>query len=399
VQTVIVILNRLVVGGTAMNTLYLIEALAKKYKVIFITGSPQPHEKLVDANLFLTEVVYLPLTYMRRSVGIINDVKAYQFIARQIKKYQPVLVHTIGAKSGFLGRWAAARQKVPVIVHTYHGDIFQSYANTLTSAIIMYVERWLARKTTAIIAISEKQRNELVEVYKIATAEKIIYIPVGIHPHTFQKDQAALRQQFRATYFLAPQEIAIGIVGRLAPIKNHVFFMQVIKAIVHHQPQNIRFFIIGDGSPIRSSCQKILKEAGVAYTYFPTHAQKASVTFTSWIENMPMVMAGLDIVALTSFNEGTPISLMEAQCAGKPVVAAQVGAVEEVVQDKKTGFLVPANHLQSFTSHLLQLIENAALRVQFGDAGKLYSTQHFKIEVQLHRTLAIYEAMIARTQC
>ena len=185
----------------------------------------------------------------------------------------------------------------------------------------------------------------------------------------FQISTTQKRNQFREFYKLQPHEIAVGIVGRIVPVKNHMMFVRVIKDVLKQMPHNVRFFIIGDGD-IKVQLMNYLAENNIDFTYFPDQQKPSTVTFTSWLTEMDSVFAGLDIIALTSLNEGTPVSLIEAQAAEKPVISTDVGGVKDVVQQNISGFITGVNDDMQFTACLLQLLTNETLRMQMGKAGK-----------------------------
>src|SRR5687767_760801 len=220
------ILNRLAVGGPVLNATYLTKYLYPDFETLFVVGEKEDHEKSAD---FLTDALgisYLTVPGMGRSVNPLSDWKSYRHIRKIIKSYKPDIVHTHAAKPGAIGRLAASAAKVPVIVHTFHGHVFHSYFNAAKSNFFINTERFLARKSDAIIAISGQQHKELTEDFRIASKEKFHLIPLGLDLDKFQRDQPEKRMKFRMEFGLADDEIAIGIVGRLVPVKNHYLFLK-----------------------------------------------------------------------------------------------------------------------------------------------------------------------------
>ncbi len=389
------ILNRLVIGGTAMNTLLLLQSLKQQYKVVLLTGKKEADEALVENYKdYLNGITHIQLPLLQRSINLPNDYKAYAAIKHLIGQYQPAIIYTIGAKPGFLGRLAAAKKRVPVIIHAYHGDVFAGYFNKIVSSVVMQLERYVATKTTCIIAVSKKQQQELAAIYKIAPLHKLVHIPIGIKPSIFADADGSLRQQFRQKYFVADDEVAIGIVGRIAPIKNHEFFIRLIAVLKHYPSKPLRFFIVGDGLQLRLQLQKQLNNLSIPYTYFPKNPQKAFVTFTSWQNNMPEVMNGLDMVVLTSSNEGTPVSLLEAQAAGKPVISANVGAVKEIVQHANTGLIYDPGDILMATSHIESILNNTSYAQNLGAHGVQFVQSHHNITTQLQQVQQLLTSLL-----
>lgn len=225
--------------------------------------------------------------------------------------YKPHIVHTHGAKPGFAGRFTAWIADVPVIIHTFHGHIFHSYFSKRISGFIAWLERLAGKITTCAIALSESQKNELVNQYKILPARKIAVIQLGF-AFDEDRDDAALRKNFRKKYNLQQDDVAIGIVGRIVPVKNHSFFVKIIHHILSSGVQNPpAFFIIGDGD-LREQVEDELRQENITFCK-EAISPETRVVFTSWLTNINEVMNGLDIVVLTSLNEGTPLSIIEAQ--------------------------------------------------------------------------------------
>lgn len=225
---VIQILNRLSVGGPLTQVAYLTRYMAPEYESLFVCGQKDDHEK--DAAYIVDKMgitpIYLP--EMRRSINLRRDYVAYKKLKRIIKDFKPDIVHTHAAKAGALGRLAAKSCKVPVIIHTYHGHVFHSYFGKIITNTYIKIERYLAKKTDGLIAISNQQKKELETDYRIAPAYKFHVVLLGLDFKEFENDQIAKRTKFRNEFKIQEDEIAIGIIGRLAPIKNHDLFLEAI---------------------------------------------------------------------------------------------------------------------------------------------------------------------------
>lgn len=361
------IINRFNIGGPTYNAAYLTKYLSPEFKTVLVGGS---HEEGEDSSEYILKqfgIKPILIPEMHRSLRYSSDVVAYYKLKEIIQRFKPDIVHTHASKSGALGRWAAYRSGVPVIVHTFHGHVFHSYFNRFKTELFKQVERKMAAVSTRIIALSDIQKYELSEEYKICEAEKIVVIPLGFDLNRFQDKKELKRSKFRNEYNLSEDELAIGIVGRLVPIKNHELFICSIAQLKLLTKRKFRAFIIGDGER-KNELVALCRDLGLSVSLFPDKSP-ADVTFTSWIREVDVANAGLDIICLTSRNEGTPVSLIEAQASGKPVVSTNVGGVENVVYSGKTGMLV--NHLDvlHYTQSLKELVTNDALRIQMGEAG------------------------------
>ena len=365
------ILNRFNLGGPTLNATYLTKYLASEFDTLLIGGKHSETEKNSDYILKEQGVNFYTLEEMKRPISLKEDLKAYNKLCQIIKDFKPDIVHTHAAKAGALGRFAAHRLNVPVIIHTFHGHVFDSYFSRVESEFYKIIERNLAAKSTKIIAVSENQKKELSEVHKICSPDKIEVIPLGIDLSKFNCNSEEKRITFRKTFNLDDDEIAIGIIGRLVPIKNHDLFLNSFKKIKETTNRKVRAFIVGDGE-MKEHLKELSSKLNLDYintTGVPQNNEKASVTFTSWIKEIDNVLAGIDIVALTSLNEGTPISLIEAQAACKAIVTTDVGGVRNVVQANETALLTPNNDEIAFTIGLKSLIEDDALRIKLAKKG------------------------------
>jgi len=365
------ILNRFNLGGPTLNATYLTKYLAPEFETLLVGGKHCEDEKNSDFILKEQGVHFVTLEEMKRPISLKDDFKAYNKICQIIKDFKPDIVHTHAAKSGALGRFAAHHLNVPVILHTFHGHVFDAYFGRIETSFYKIIERNLAAKSTKIIAISENQKKELSEIHNICAPDKIEIIPLGIDLSKFRCNKEQKRMDFRKTYNLDEDEIAIGIIGRLAPIKNHDLFLNSFKNIKESTDKRVRAFIVGDGE-MKEHLKELASELNLDFVNtngIPKNNEKASVTFTSWIKEVDNVLAGIDIVALTSLNEGTPVSLIEAQAACKAIISTDVGGVKNVVQQNETALLSPSNDLESFTLNLKCLVENDELRIGLAKNG------------------------------
>jgi glycosyltransferase involved in cell wall biosynthesis len=389
------IINRLNIGGPTYNVAMLTKHLAPQYETLLVAGMKDDTEAdsaYILQNLGITPH-YLPNMY--RNIHPIHDIPSYQQICQLIRDFKPDIVHTHAAKAGALGRLAAHRCKVPVILHTFHGHVFHSYFGAAKTQLYIEIERYLAKRSSRIIAISEGQKRELSQEYRICPASHINVVPLGFDLSKFQTDQAQKRSQFRQQYQLHDDEIAIGIVGRLVPIKNHALFIRAFQQVYQQTQRRIRAFIIGDGE-LRNELQQIALEPIAQPTRAQSQIQQAPIVFTSWITDIDRAYAGLDIVALSSLNEGTPVSLIEAQAAGKAIVATDVGGVRDVVKSGHSAFISPSKQIDLFAQHLLQLVENAELRHSLGQNGKQQVLDKYSYQRLVNDMSNLYEQLLAK---
>ncbi|HVA98235.1 MAG TPA: glycosyltransferase [Bacteroidia bacterium] len=370
------IINRFNLGGPTYNVAYLSKYLVPEFETLLVGGEKEESE---DSSEFILEKLGLKpiiIPEMKRQLSWKNDRAAYKKIKKIIQEFKPDIVHTHASKAGTLGRLAAYNCKVPVIVHTFHGHVFHSYFGKLKTFFYKSVERYLAKKSTFIIAISEKQKHELAQVYKICKAEKIKIIPLGFDLQRFQENKIEKRKAFRKQYNIDEDELVISIVGRLVPIKNHRLFLEALKIVSNKTSIKIRAFIIGDGEE-RANIENYARQLKINFSDANKSTEKNLLTFTSWIKDIDIAMAGSDIIALTSFNEGTPVSLIEAQAAGKPIVSCKVGGIENIVLEGKTALLSENNNAVELAQNILILLQDGTLREKFSDNGWDFVNEKF----------------------
>ena len=380
------IINRFNLGGPTYNAAYLTKYLEPDYETLLIGGQHDESEKssmhILD-NLGLKPII---IPEMQRSLNPYKDQIAFKKIQNIIKEFKPDIVHTHAAKAGALGRRAAYKMGVNQIYHTFHGHVFHSYFGNFKTRIFKEIEKNLAKKSTKIIAISEIQKSELSKIHKICPEKKIEVIPLGFDLERFNTDKDSKRKEFRKKWNLKENEIAIGIIGRLVPIKNHKFFIDAIQEVLKNSKVPIRAFIVGDGEEKQNIINYIKnKNLDFSLNYNP-----ATFHLTSWIKEIDRVNSGMDIICLTSLNEGTPVSLIEAQASGKPIVSTKTGGIENIVLENKTALLSKKNDLYNFSKNLLSLVNDSNKRKLFSKFG-LEKSKDFHYDQLVNNIKKLYE--------
>lgn len=386
------IINRFNIGGITYNVSYLSKYLEPDYETLLVGG---PEEEGEDSSLYIPQGLGLQprvLHEFQREINLKSDYKAYKEIKKLIREFKPDIVHTHASKAGAIGRLAAIDCNVPVIVHTFHGHVFHSYFGKLKTAFYKTIERYLAKHSTSIVAISNKQKQELSEVFDIAPKDKITVVPLGFDLSKFTKNKEQNRKEFREKYNLKEGQLAIGIIGRLAPIKNHSLFIEAIAYLKQHDITNFKAFIIGDGDTrdvIKESC----KINQVSWSNNPR--DEANVIFTSWITNVEWALHGLDIVALTSLNEGTPVSIIEAQAAGKFVVSTNVGGIEDVLHPE-CGLLSEISDKNGFFLNLLKTCNNTSALSASAVKGEKWALEKYSYTRLVSDMRLLYDQLLKR---
>lgn len=380
------IIARLNVGGPARHVIALTEGLNKDlYDSMLIYGSLDAGEG--DMSYLFTDndarSVYIP--ELKRKIDPSADMRAFLRIIRILKREKPDIVHTHTSKAGIIGRLAALFAGVPIKVHTFHGHIFYGYFNKWSTICFLWMERALAFFTDCIIAISPEQKDELLHRYGIGRERKYRVINLGLELESFS-DLEKERGRFRGPHRFEDNDILVGIIGRLVPVKNHRMFIRVAQhlkgRISDELFKKIKFIIVGDG-PERDVLQKYAVSQGV----------RDKIMFTGWVKDVKGIYADLDIVALTSRNEGTPLSLIEALASSKPIVATDVGGVRDAVGD--ASILVDKDDETRFVQCLLEFIQSPSKRREAGARGREYVMKKFLKERLIAQIERMYQGLLS----
>jgi len=388
------LLNRLNIGGPTYNVAYLSKYISPDFQTKVLTGIKEPYE---GDSSYLLNNLHVPFDYvpnMHRSINLAKDVKAFNYIKRSVNEFKPDIVHTHAAKAGLLGRLAAHYSKVrPKIVHTYHGNVFDGYFSPLKTSLILNAERRLCRMSDAIIAISDQQKSDLVNKYKLTSPDKVHVIKLGFDLNKFMEDDKDKRIKFRRFYNIAEDETVITITGRLTLIKNHSLLIEAVKILKDQNPElKFKLFIVGDGELLEPIIT-LIKQSGLSYCRAGEEQYNVDVVFTSWRKDIDVINAGSDIIALTSLNEGTPVSIIEALAAGKGVVCTDVGGIKDIIKDGYTGLLCEQD-ANMLASKLKILIENKELRTTLAANGKKSALQNYSYERLVKETENLYKYLL-----
>ena len=361
------IIARLNIGGPARNAVLLTEGFSD---TVLVCGEVDKSEG--DMMYLAHEKGIKPVIIkeLGRELSWKDDWAAFWKIYKVIKQEKPDIIHTHTAKAGTLGRLAGILYGKAVLIHTFHGHVFSGYFGKIKTAFFIWIEKILALFTDKIITVSENLKKELVAKFKIAPENKISVIELGFELEDLLKLSERENQQ----------TINIGIVGRLVPIKNHKMLFKVCRAGLNLP---YRIVVIGDGE-MRGELEKYAEELGM----------RDRIEFKGWIKDLKAIYERLDIVVLTSLNEGTPVSLIEAMAAGRPIVATKVGGVADIAQDGKNGYLVESGNIEEFSWKLLDLIKDAGKRREFGKSGRDIVKTRFAKERLIKDTKELYNNLL-----
>ena len=405
------VIARLNVGGPAKHVVWLTAGLAESdFDSVLIAGTVPEGEE--DMSYFADHAGVAPfyIPEMSREISL-NDAVTVWKLFRFFKRWRPDIIHThtakagtVGRVAGFLYRWLTpgtlvGKPRPCKFVHTYHGHVFHSYYGRRRTQLFLAIERILAKLVTdRLIVVSRQQRNEIGETFRVGTSDQFKVIPLGLDLEIFA-DHEKRRAKFRHELCIHDDAILVGIVGRLTEIKNHEMFLRVaarLKAIdpAFRRQGAVRFIVIGDGA-LRESLEQQRQALGL----------DADVIFVGGRKDPENFYPALDIVALTSRNEGTPLTLIEAMANARPVVATNVGGVVdllgEVVEDGpyqvcSRGIAVPPGDDEAFVAALSRIIRDRSLRQELGERGLEFVEVNYSKERLFEDIKSLYGELINR---
>lgn len=337
------VIARLNIGGPAIHAELLARRLdPSRYQTMVVAGTEAAGEgnHLALHGHRLERLVSIP--DLGREIRGVQDLRSLAQLVRLIRRFRPHVVHTHAAKAGAVGRLAARLAAVPVIVHTFHGHVLRGYFSPRKERIFRGIERGLARITDELVAVSPRVREELLEM-GIGRPDRFGVVPLGFDLARFA-DVSAHREEWRHELDIPPDTPVVGIVARLVPIKAHEVFFAAARHL-HAQRPDMRFVLVGDGE-CREQLERLVDAQGL----------RAVCHFLGWRSDLARIYAGLDVVTLTSRNEGSPVALIEAMACARPVVSTRVGGVPDVVRHGQTGWLVPMDDAQALAQQVLDVL-------------------------------------------
>ena len=376
-RKIVRIIARLNVGGPAKHVVWLTSGLeAAGYRTLLVTGTVPPGEE--DMSYFADEADVKPLYIpeMSREISLKDAVTTWKLF-RLLLRERPDIVHTHTAKAGTLGRVAGlfyrwltpgvliGRPRQCKFVHTYHGHVFHGYYGRLKTGVFLAIERLLATVVTdRLVVVSEQQRDEIGRIFGVGRADQICVIRLGLDLNVFS-NYAARRGRFRDELGVDDETVLVGIVGRLTEIKNHEMFLESVARV---NRDRAKFVIVGDGS-LRASLEAKARSLGI----------EKDVIFAGNRKDPENFYPALDIVALTSRNEGTPLTLIEAMANARPVIATLVGGVVDLVGDGR-GVGITVDNVDAFAAGLGTLIKDKMLRDKLGRSGFEFVQKNYRKE-------------------
>jgi glycosyltransferase involved in cell wall biosynthesis len=369
------IIARMNVGGPAVQVSGLMRGFnTDEFEHRLYTGYCAVNEAdYLETNA--TDVNALRISGFGRRISFIGDIRAFFTLVKEIHKFKPHIIHTHTAKAGFLGRFASILScHRSIRVHTFHGHLLNGYFGSFKRSLIIFAERILSGFTHQLLAVGHQVREDLLHA-GIGTREKFAIMPPGLSLNHLPKKDEALE-----ILGLEKKYLQCALIGRVTQIKRPDRFLDVVSEL-QKRGVKLNFLIAGDGELLESCRQRISQE-------------KLPVKVLGWCNDIEIVLSAADIVALTSDNEGTPLSLIQAGMAGLPVVATNVGSVTDVVLSENTGIITSLD-VTEFADALERLVTTKSLRMRLGDTAKEFTLTHFGVERLVRDHEALYMNLLS----
>lgn len=366
---VVHVLTRTNVGGPSVMLVDLLKGLdPNEFRQTVVRGvSGGAEGDYLAAHPVSVDVV--TLKGLRRSIGLLREIHSFIALTRTLRRLRPDIVHTHMAKAGVVGRLAALCARVPIRIHTFHGHLLHGYFTSIISKLIVAIERVLNRLTSFALVVGNATRRDLLNA-KIVTEDRSRSVLPGM-----QKIVRMSSTEARGRLGLPVDQVIVGFVGRLTQIKRPDRFLRIATAVPH-----AHFVLIGDG-PLRAKVREQMN--GIR-----------NISMCEFTSDLSMVFGALDVLVLTSDNEGVPLSVMEAAAAGIPVMAMNVGGVSEIVRDGITGLLAKTEH--DLVAGVSRLVIDQTLRLSLGAAASAAIGENCSMEKYLSVHADLYRSLYKR---
>jgi len=366
------VIARLNTGGPARHVTILNRGLQQRgHAPLLVHGDIAPGEASLEHLLASGNLPSVKVAELGPRIRAWSDLRAFVALLRITFREQPDVIHTHTAKAGTLGRLSALvfnatrpRARRALVVHTFHGHVLTGYFGRVGTAAVRVAERSLARITDSIITLSPAQRDDIVRRFRVARESQVATIPLGLDLEELLKLPVEA-ESLRARFSIRQTDVVFGYVGRFVPIKDLETLVAAFALVAQSVP-DVRLLLAGDG-PERKKIQAAAGDHGVS----------ERVQFLGWTDELASVYSAIDVCVLSSLNEGTPVALIEAMAAGKPVVATRVGGVPDIVEHDRTGLIVPARNAAELAAAMISLARDASRRIEMGRAGRCSVAERF----------------------
>jgi glycosyltransferase involved in cell wall biosynthesis len=378
------VITRLIVGGAQENTIASVMGLQSKpgLQVNLISGPSLGREGSLESCFAGSPELLTILPELIRPIHPWKDCLALRRLVQIFRAQPPRIVHTHSGKAGILGRFAAARAGVPIIVHTIHGPSFGSFQGPAANFLFRSAERRAAAITSHFVTVAEAMRDQYLAA-GIGRPQDFTRVFSGFPLEPFLAATNDLT--LRARWGIGPEDIVIGKIGRLFKLKGHEDLFRAAPALLKNRPR-VKFLLVGDG-PWRNRFEHHVQEMGLNKHFI----------FTGLVPpaEVPRLIGIMDLVAHLSLREGLPRALPQALAVSRPVVAYDCDGAREVCLDGETGFLIPPGNLTALTAALDRLTGDASLRERFGRQGRQFVRERFPVDRMVDDLYALYVKLAA----
>jgi glycosyltransferase involved in cell wall biosynthesis len=385
------IIARLNVGGPTIHVVLLTHEFRKRgHESLLVVGPVPETEGNMEYYASKWNVALVRVPELVRPLSLNNDLVAFWKLYRILRRERPDIVHTHTAKAGTLGRAAAILAGTPVILHTFHGNIFDGYFSPAKTRLFLFIERLLARFTDRIISVSKFQSDELINRFRIGQPDKFQVVRLGIDLDAFREVEGDNQCQSEDR---ENRPLVIGWVGRLTEIKDPLFFVD-LAAVMKSSGTPAKFVMVGDGH-LRQAIEARISECSL----------QGDFTLSGWQQEMAEVYSRIDLMVLTSLNEGTPVTMIEAMAAGRPFVAFNVGGLPDLMAGAAqryegfdvydNGILVGIRNTGTFVKAVGLLVQDPERRVRMGQIGKAFAFENFSKERLVQDMEALYKKLFS----
>ena len=377
---VVRVFSRLNIGGPAVHVILLSAGLRPLgYETRLIVGRESPREGNMLDLAAQRDVACERMAGLGREIAPLADLRALLGLHRVFRAWRPTIVHTHTAKAGLLGRVAARAARVPIVVHTYHGHVLHGYFSKTQTAVFRWLETWLARFADALVAVSESVKQDLVGL-GVAPSDRIRVVPLGLDLAHLDGDLP--RGMLRREAGIEDDAPLVGMVGRLVPIKDVPTFLAAACLVRERRPE-ARFALVGDGEE-RANLEAECRRRGL----------EGSLTFFGWRSDLAAIYGDLDVVVNASRNEGTPVALIEALAAARPVVATRVGGTPDLLGDESFGRLVPPGEPAALADAIVDTLNQSEAARRRALAGREYVRERHSVARLVRDVDALYHELL-----
>jgi len=381
------VITRLIIGGAQENTLLTCEGLHRRGHQVTLAVGPDagPEGSLLEeARAGGYDVRIIPA--MHRAIRPPADLAACRQLRVLFDRLRPGIVHTHSSKAGILGRWAARRASVPIIVHTVHGMSFNRTQSVVTRGLYRLLERRCARYTDAFIGVADAMGRQSAEA-GVASPDRFVTIYSGMKTEWYDPgryDRRAIRQQWG----FGEDCVLFGTVARLFRNKGYEQLIPAMAEAARRCP-SLRFVWVGDGAQ-RSEYESQLQRLGLT--------SRVHLTGLVPPQEVARMLAGMDAVVHASQWEGLPRVLVQGLIMSKPAISFDIDGAPEVVLPGQTGLLVPLNDIQGLTEAMVKLAGDAGMRDRMGRAGRELCLRRFDHNHMVDEIESLYKKLADRRE-